>query len=360
MIFKPLNASLGRCLDNSGQFVGFYVLTEGNNKVVNLDLYDADGNLLKSMKNYWVTKIENKESLLISQSLNDDQKRGCCSFDGRIILDVVYDDIYSIGSDYYLAEKDDKLPLYDVDGNYIKEFSVESMKECGLSSSQVDDELIPVSNGEEWGYADLNGKMIIDYQYDDAEVFVNGYAVVEQNNENMVIDKNNKVVLSASGDYMSDAYVVHYTHSDKQDNTVFKVSVDDDITDSNSREIYWVENNDIFFETDDSSGVQFFSSEDGKMYMLEYETGKCVDQDGNVVLNGGYESAYEKNNRIYRYNGHTFEILDLDGNILKALNETYVDIIANYTSKYNMMAAFDGEKSGFIDLNGNWIMDVEK
>lgn len=52
--------------------------------------------------------------------------------------------------------------------------------------------LAAVSNGEKWGYIDSTGKLIIDFQYTNADSFHNGYAAVEKEGKWGVIDKANQ------------------------------------------------------------------------------------------------------------------------------------------------------------------------
>ena len=49
---------------------------------------------------------------------------------------------------------------------------------CGGSGVKVNTELIPVKNAEKWGYVDLTGKWVINPQFDYADYFVDGIAVI--------------------------------------------------------------------------------------------------------------------------------------------------------------------------------------
>jgi len=54
---------------------------------------------------------------------------------------------------------------------------------CSGSKAEFDTSLIPVEQGNKWGYINTKGKMVIDAIYDDAQVFTDGLALVAKATE---------------------------------------------------------------------------------------------------------------------------------------------------------------------------------
>lgn len=65
-----------------------------------------------------------------------------------------------------------------------KTISVEEIKQPSS------DRMIPAFDGEKWGYVYTDGMLVIDYQYDEATQFCQGYAIVKLDGVYTLIDKN--------------------------------------------------------------------------------------------------------------------------------------------------------------------------
>ncbi len=65
---------------------------------------------------------------------------------------------------------------------------------CGESKSTINVELIPVKSGDKWGYVDYEGNFVINPQFDEAEIFVDGIAKVVKGEQYGFIDEEGKYV----------------------------------------------------------------------------------------------------------------------------------------------------------------------
>ena len=80
-----------------------------------------------------------------------------------------------------------------------------------LAEIKAVDGLIPVYNGNKWGYIDTQGKYVIKPVYDSAKSFYKGVAEVTKNGETYYIDRNENVLIDygESLDFIDDIAVVN-------------------------------------------------------------------------------------------------------------------------------------------------------
>lgn len=69
----------------------------------------------------------------------------------------------------------------------------------GMSTS-ICDGLIAVQKNLKWGFADINGRLVIPCQYSEVKAFNNGYAMVRVNNKWGVINTTGKLIINAQFD----------------------------------------------------------------------------------------------------------------------------------------------------------------
>lgn len=144
-------------------------------------------------------------------------KCGIINKAGEYTVQPVYNSIWPLGKDLFVCEKEtltyDRLGIMDGKGNIIVNEIYSN-----IQSGYTDYGYIPLgnliavrNNNDKYGYIDLNGKEIIPFQYDYAYPFVEGYAVVELNNREMIINQTGDVVfLLDESEYTDDDISDYY------------------------------------------------------------------------------------------------------------------------------------------------------
>ena len=108
-------------------------------------------------------------------------KWGIITSKGETVTDFLYEDVAvnSLGSCFsgnaaMLQESDEKWYLTDTSGAHISDEGF-----FGAKAPESEDGYIAVENEDgKWGFIDRTGKLVIDYQYDDAKSFSDGLAPV--------------------------------------------------------------------------------------------------------------------------------------------------------------------------------------
>lgn len=93
-------------------------------------------------------------------------------------------DVLTTGNSRYESDEIIKLREQIIYDHRNKTISVEELKQPAT------DWIIPVFDGEKWGYMYNDGRMVIDYQYEEATQFCDGYAVVKLDGVYTLIDTN--------------------------------------------------------------------------------------------------------------------------------------------------------------------------
>ena len=279
----------------------------------------------------------------------------CYALDGTLLFDDC-DLISSIGSNRYITLKYNNHSIYDIQGRLVCDFKPEDLKEVewpgfdgyGMSG------LIPVSNGTKWGYANVNSEMVIPYQYDKASKIINGFAIVEKGGKSGVINQNNEIIIP----FEYDDIAYHALYQDEQIGRIHEFECYYDNGDMITK--VYVEKTKHFFETNSLYTWQVFNSDSGnEVLFLESHGGRLVDDESNTISEFFEDKiACENDKSIYWETDDEFGVSNFKGENLKVVSCTFTDL-HNCRVQKNLIAACDGEKSGFIDLDGNWVMDVE-
>ncbi len=129
--------------------------------------------------------------------------------EGKPISDVKFDDIVLSNSNICLTGKELDKIIAKKDGIYSVYNADLSGKASDFSFEDVDiitdDQLFAVKSKGKWGYASLDGKIIIEPQYDEAKSFSNGFAGVKKGDEWLLINTKNEVVVDE--DFIHIGYV---------------------------------------------------------------------------------------------------------------------------------------------------------
>lgn len=200
-----------RTVNSKGNVI--YIDTDGRTRVVPDEKYDNlgvlnDSRIAASLKGKYGYLDENGEPVTDFQweditAFNDvgaaklDGKWAIINEKGKEKTEYIYDDI--ITDEYGIACRQSRL-FAQTD----KKYQLISNKGKEISSEKFDDAKVFTEDGYaavckkgKWGFVNVDGELIIDYQYDDALSFANGYAAVCIDGLWGYIDTDNNLIIDA-------------------------------------------------------------------------------------------------------------------------------------------------------------------
>ncbi|NLI10697.1 MAG: hypothetical protein GX447_08100 [Elusimicrobia bacterium] len=171
-----------------------------------------------------------------------------------------------------------------------------------------------------WGYVDKNGKLIIDYKFDDYFLsdFSDGFATVRLNRKWGLIDKTGNTVIPFKYDYISDAARCPYYV--KLNDKTFYINRKDQIVQDNKK---------------------------NKMYAIR-------DEDGNLTTSYIFEDIETCDNHFQKVKKN-----DKYGFYLKKGKEIIKPKYDWAGCYFNSLAAVCGQKCGFVDENGKVVIPIK-
>lgn len=207
-----------------------------------------------------------------------------------------------------------------------------------------DTSLIPVYDGEHWGYINKKGNYVINPQFKDAEWFNEGLALVKaEDGKYGFIDKKGNYEIPAQ---YSQATIFNEGLAFVVEEGGYPTCIDKD--------------GDIVFEFAMAEGVGCFQEGLAPFYVLndknEAKWG-FVDKKGNVAINPQFSVAYSFSNGLAAVanDKEKYGFIDKDG--LYVINPQF-DYVGNF--RENGMAAFkSGDKWGYIDKKGKYVINPQ-
>lgn len=116
---------------------------------------------------------------------------------------------FSKNSEYTYAKKDGKLGFINTKGEWVIEPTFDKAR--AFSNG-----LAPVYNGKEWGYVDTNGKVVIAFQYKDAEIFgSDGLAPVKLKKDWGFINTTGTLVIDDNYDITAGGFSIFQKNNQK-------------------------------------------------------------------------------------------------------------------------------------------------
>ena len=115
--------------------------------------------------------------------------------DGNTISDSTYESVVNdekdivVRNDRIFVQKDGAYLMIDGEGNSVSSNTYSSAKLFNDSTYAA------VESGGKWGYVDTDGNVVIDYQFEEARSFANGFAAVKVNGAWGFIDKDNNIIV---------------------------------------------------------------------------------------------------------------------------------------------------------------------
>ncbi len=128
-------------------------------------------------------------------AVKKDGKWGVITDGGETVVDFILDDVAVNSLEKAFV---DGVAMVQSGGEwYLLNTEGEKLWETGFAEAKAPESIgyIAVGNGEKWGFADRDGNLVIDYQYDDALSFSDHLAAVRVGNVwNYISEKNSRVI----------------------------------------------------------------------------------------------------------------------------------------------------------------------
>jgi hypothetical protein len=122
------------------------------------------------------------------------EKYGAIDTKGQFAINAIYDRLESIGEGRiaFIDYKAGKGGMLDTKGNVI----IQAIYDA--TQGFADNGLAPVRSNDKWGYVDKNGNVKLNFMYEDAAPFYEGYAWIQRTEESNyeLIDTNGSTVLT--------------------------------------------------------------------------------------------------------------------------------------------------------------------
>lgn len=262
---------------------------------------------------------------------------------GEVAIKYQYDNAYSFRNGYAVVVVGENWGIIDETGKYVinpqystgyyglEVYYVTS----ALSVDNIEDILIPAMKDEKYGYIDVNGNIVIDFQFDDAFVFSDeGYAVVCVGEKYGLIDRTGKYVINTKYDELLSCGENLYSFA--VDNKYGLVSVD-------GTEVAAAQFDDI-----SSIGDGYFIVEIGEKVGMIDATGTYIINPTNQYL-GGY-----RNNLMIVKNNDKCGYINLAGEII--VNYQFDDA-TEFMNSGLAKVCLNG-KYGYINTKGEYVINA--
>lgn len=281
-------------------------------------------------------------------------KIGLIDKEGEVVLPPVYDAIGDIEEGVFSAVKGESYYIMDIKGN--EHFNSKEYTSFGISSENFivaakEDE----HNNVKMGYINKNGKVLIEPEYSAAWRFNNGRGLVKtKNNQNLIIDKNGKVIKKLKYEEVS---------PDEKNKTFL-------FTDDRNLFGYLDENGDILIEP---SFINAFHFKDGMAIVKTYDSSSqsdrwgVIDKEGNFRLRpdfsyisylgkGLFEASKDEieNSKIYGKKA----IIDKDGRQLTDFEYYNIELNEMKVKGESHISVSDGNKTFLLDMKGKKVSNI--
>lgn len=206
-------------------------------------------------------------------------------------------------------------------------------------------ELIPVLVGEKWGYIDLEGKYAINPQFDNADYFVDGIALVQSSGKYGYITKDGK-------------YLINAQYKDASNFSEGLAAV----VPENGKIKYIDKKGNVKFELSNAEYAGDFHN--GLARVLMNDKWGFVDQTGKVIINAIYDrvddfvgnlAGFKVINEKDKISEEQWGYLDKSGKIV--INAQFKSV--GYFSDGLARVSIDNEKYGFIDEKGKYVINPQ-
>jgi hypothetical protein len=215
---------------------------------------------------------------------------------------------------------------------------------CNPFKSESDSiNLIPYKSGDKWGYIDKNGKILINPQFEEANIFIEGIALVKSANDKYgYISEDGKYKINASykkATFFSEGLAC--------------------VVPENGRPQFIDEDGNVKFTVSTGELCGLFSDDLAAVKVAE--KWGYLDKKGNIKINTQFDYAFPFNDGLA-----SVTMLNKDkGETLYGYINTEGKIIINYQFKFagrfvdGIALVSDGKKYGYIDNKGKYIVNPQ-
>ena len=204
-------------------------------------------------------------------------KDGVINTHGKLVIDTIYDRLYSIGGNRLAYYKNGGFGLLDTRGNVITDPMFYSCYFYG------DGDIMPVCRGNRWMYVDRNGKMVFPELYLYAEPFYEGVACVTLDymkegceSQRVLINRQGKVIFSLEkNQYWETSYhnglclIREYTYEEDAEHYGYKEEYK--YIDKKGNTVYsWITRSENYYYSPDANKTKKELSED-EMLLKHFE-----------------------------------------------------------------------------------------
>lgn len=249
-----------------------------------------------------VVRLENIE-LLIKEGSNG--KKGCVDKEGQIIIPYEYDSFdgdwsskaSSVNEGFIKAKKNGKWGIIDLNNNIVIPFEYNR----SLDIKWFSDGLCAVNKEGrlgKWGFVDAQNHLVIPFEYSEVNEFRNGLCLVEKDNRDMIIDKNNTMVYYAM-DKFDGFRIVYDKNEDKRG-----------VIDKSNQVVIPLEYQSLKFVGDEFFGAKkndswgIIDKDNQVVIPFEYEgIGNSIGDHGTIIFRAkknGKWGSIDKNNRMIK------------------------------------------------------------
>lgn len=267
----------------------------------------------------WDSIIEFKEGFAV---VVKDGKYGFINKDGKLAIPCIYTKAFGFSEGFAPVYTDSGKGYINTSGEMVifsSWVSIDSFR-CGRACVSIED----IKGNKKYGYIDTTGNTVIDYKYDDATSFSNGYAYVKYNKNGSIIDLNGKVVLdnnkvahSYSGSKGSSHYSI-YLHARYEYGLIRVMQTSLSSLDFSSSQNYGFAN--IKGEIIVKGEWKYIGNFVNGYAVVENSRNKkgYISTMGEVVIPAQYDDATDFSEDGYAvvWKGNTWYIIDVHGNVL--------------------------------------------
>lgn len=268
---------------NVGDFINDLAITWDNK------LIDNNCNYLLN-KNYDIKPekllLDKKDFYIIED--NNSLKQGLIDHTGKTIIQPIFDKIFLPSENYCVVVKNKKYGLFDITGKKIIDYKYDFL-------GNLSDGLIFYCIENKTGYMDIKENTILSVNCEKGSDFKNGFAIIQNNNNSMCINKQGNIIFKNKGKFIT-----------RMNNIV---QIDKDVYDINGD--YYGQYDSLQYVFDENLSIQKYLivNKNGKMGVVDYKF--------NEIIPVKYDcfSNLLKNNTFLCKNKNICYYIDINNNI---------------------------------------------
>ena len=275
-----------------------------------------------------------------------EHKYGIADNSGNIIVPLIYDDAFGYNLNKIIAHKWRKsADMWDIK-------SKTRIKLTGISAYMNEGIIAIETADEKWGYCDDKGKMLIPAKYTNAEIFINGKAIVTVSEKMGLIDLKGRTVIAPTYDellYADNGLYIFGSSKDGKTSHGVMTNKGEVIIPSGKYE--YIDQYGRFFKATISADKEAFFNFSGKL--LTKEGDKSYTRNYKTSGENGLLNCKDTNGKIF--------VLDTLGNryLENRFNHVYAhthQVTGKATGLYTVQTSIEPEEYDIVKLDGTVVV----